>query len=87
MADAGLVGGARHLEGHGAPVGDATGFKALQPSWWLKEVRRINSGRSRRAQVPDVDVAEAGRITEGPRLVVALDAGVAALGEKPSTSL
>ena len=64
------------------PSVETTGFEAFQPSWSLKVVSRVKLAAGPvEAQLPDVDVAEAGRVAERARLVVALDAGVLAVRE------
>jgi hypothetical protein len=77
-----FVGGAGYLERHEAAVGGHDGVRGLPA---LVVVERGEAGEivagAVEAQLPDVDVAEAGGVAEGARLVVALDAGVAAAGE------
>ena len=82
VADARFVGGAGYLERHEVAVGGHDGVRGLPALVVVErgEAREIVAGAVE-AQLPDVDVAEAGEVAEGTRLVVALDTGVAAVGE------
>ncbi len=84
VAHAGLVGGARHLEGHEPPVGRHHGVRGL-PAFVVVEGREPGelAAGPVEAELPDVDVAEAGRVAERARLVIALHAGVPTVREDP----